>query len=91
MEFLPLLLLPLLAVWGIVALLFKAGEGIVFLIRTLRDRRRARIERELDAKSAELRQTILTLAQQLDGSAHEVRKALIRESFLASGKVPTDD
>ena len=48
----------------------------------------ARIEAELDRQQAELRATILNLANQLGADAHEARKALIRESFLASGKVP---
>lgn len=91
MEFLPLLVLPVLAIWGVVALLVKAGEGIVFVVRRLRDRRRERIERELDATAFELRRTILTLADQLDSSALETRKALIREAYLASGRVPLDD
>ncbi len=89
MEFLLLPLLPvlLLAAGWVVA---NVAEGIVSLVQHLRDLRRARIERELNQKQEELRQTILLLAQHLDGSAHEARKALLRESFLASGQVAPD-
>ena len=52
------------------------------------ERRRARIEAELDQKQDELRRTILDLADALGMEAHEARKALIRESYLASGQVP---
>lgn len=53
-------------------------------------RRRARLEAELDRKQDELRATILSLAEAIGMEAHEARKALIRESFLASGRVPKD-
>ncbi|WP_431795266.1 hypothetical protein [Microbacterium enclense] len=55
-----------------------------------RDRKRARIEAELDRTQAELRQTILQLASALNGDALEARKALIRESYLARGEVPKE-
>lgn len=55
-----------------------------------RDRRRARIEAELDRTQAELRQTILKLAAAMNGDALEARKALIRESYLARGEVPKE-
>lgn len=51
-------------------------------------RRRARIEAELDRKQDELRATILHLADALGMEAHEARKALIRESYRASGYLP---
>lgn len=64
------------------------------LVATVRDsfgeRRRARIEAELDRKQDELRRTILHLADALGMEAHEARKALIRESFLASGRTPNE-
>lgn len=65
--------------------------GVVMIVdwlRTLRERRRAHAEAELDRKQAELRATILALAEQLGADAHEARKALIRESYLASGQAP---
>lgn len=65
-----------------------AREAIVSCIAELRPRRAARIEAELDRKQDELRSTILNLAEALGADAHEARKALIRESYLASGKVP---
>lgn len=58
--------------------------------RQRRDRKRARIEAELDRAQAELRQTILQLASVLNGDALEARKALIRESYLARGEVPKE-
>jgi hypothetical protein len=48
------------------------------------ERRRNRIEHELDLTSAKLRATILELARALSNDAHEARKALIQESFDAS-------
>ncbi|RWZ78505.1 MAG: hypothetical protein EOT05_02010 [Candidatus Microsaccharimonas sossegonensis] len=53
-------------------------------------RRRARIEAELDLKQEELRRTILQLATAIGMESHEARRALIRESFLASGRIPPD-
>lgn len=88
MQYLVLLLLPFILVGG---LFHWAGVGVAWLVDWWRDRRRrhiARIEAELDRQQAELRATILNLANQLGADAHEARKALIRESFLASGEVP---
>jgi hypothetical protein len=58
--------------------------------RRRQDRKRARIEAELDRTQAQLRQTILQLASALNGDALEARKALIRESYLARGEVPKE-
>ncbi len=55
---------------------------------TLRDRKRKARERELHRAELELRRTILQLASELGADAHEARKALIRESYLASGRIP---
>ena len=62
------------------------GEKAVDWIKSRRDRKRAAVERELDRQQAELRSSILKLASSLGADAHEARKALIRESYLASGK-----
>lgn len=48
-----------------------------------RVRRRARLEAELLAKQAEVRAAAARLAAQLGAQAHEARRAMIRESFLA--------
>jgi hypothetical protein len=83
-QYLALLLLPILAVYGVVWLI---GAGLVWVVdwlSTLRERKRARIEREPDRKQAELRATIIALAEHLNMDAHEARKALIRESYLAT-------
>ncbi len=88
MQYLALLLIPFILVGG---LFYWVGVGLEWLVdwwRDCRQRRIARIEAELDRQQAELRATILQLANQLGADAHEARKALIRESFLASGKVP---
>jgi len=89
-QYLALLALPLLLVGGLINLLWMGGVWLVDWIKTLRERKRARIERELDRTQAELRATILRLASELGADAHEARKALIRESYLASGRVPDD-
>lgn len=91
MQYLALLTLPAILLVGIVQLLWMGGEWLVKWFRNRRKRRIARIEADLDRQAGELRSTILSLAQQLGGDAHEARKALIRESFLASGKVPPRD
>ncbi|MCU1580038.1 MAG: hypothetical protein JWP19_2242 [Rhodoglobus sp.] len=83
-----LLALPLLLVAGLIQLLWAGGEMLMDWFQLRRDRKRAAIERELDRTQVELRGTILRLASELGADAHEARKALIRESYLASGKTP---
>ncbi|NYD66389.1 hypothetical protein [Agromyces atrinae] len=67
-----------------------ARELVVAVRNSFGERRRARIEAELDRKQDELRRTVLQLADALGMEAHEARKALIRESFLASGRTPSE-
>lgn len=50
------------------------------------ERRRTRIEAELDAKSEQLRQTILSLADDLATDRDEASKALTRAMFLRTGR-----
>lgn len=82
------------AVFWVVALvvigLWKGGEWLVQWIIRRRQARIARIEAELDRKQDELRHAVLRLAGELGMEAHEARKALIRESYLASGRLPSD-
>jgi hypothetical protein len=90
-EFLPLLLLPFIVVGLIIQGVIELAVWIVNKVRDHRATKRSRVEAELDHQQAELRATILTLASQLGAEAHEARKALIRESFLASQQgVPHD-
>jgi hypothetical protein len=86
MEILALLALPFLLVGGLINLIWMGGVWVVNWLMSHRERKRAAIERELDRTQAELRATILNLASQLGGDAHEARKALIRESYRASGR-----
>lgn len=58
------------------------------MLERSRERRQAQIELELDRTQTELRASILRLASELNADAHETRKALIRESYLASGRAP---
>lgn len=81
--------------WFLLLLLLVAYVGIVIAVAELaswwaqmRRTKAERIEAELDRAQAQLRATILTLASELGADAHEARKALIRESFLASGRMP---
>jgi hypothetical protein len=87
-ELLPLLLIPFvllgLLIQGVVAL----TGWIVDLVRSRQGLKRQQAERELDRTQAELRATILTLASELGADALEARKALIRESYLATGRTP---
>jgi hypothetical protein len=71
--------------------LWMGGEWLMQLINRRRAVRVARIEAELDRKQDELRATVLQLASALGMEAHEARKALIRESYLASGRIPPAD
>lgn len=86
MGILMILALPFLLVGGLLELAWAGGEKLVDWLKTRRDRKRAAIERELDRTQAELRATILKLASELGADAHEARKALIRESYLATGR-----
>lgn len=68
--------------------LLEGGIWMLNFIERRRQARVARLEAELDRKQDELRRTILSLAEALGANAHEARRALIRESFLATGRVP---
>lgn len=77
------------------ACLILALLGVGFVIAVVMDviedhraRRREHVEVELDRTAEQLRVAVFELANQLGADAHEARKALIRESFLASGRVP---
>lgn len=90
------MLLALLVLAGLPLLLFfelldRVPEMIGWIgdrIERRRDAKRARIEAELDRTQAQLRATILQLAAELGGDAHEARKAMIRESYLHRGELP---
>ena len=88
MPYLALFALPLLLAGGLICLIWRGVELLVDWVRTVRQRRRRAVEAELERKQLQLRATILDLAGQLGADAHEARKALIRESYLASGRVP---
>jgi len=88
MEFVPLVLLPFVIVAFLIQGVIELAVWIVNSVRNHRASKRRRVEADLDRAQAELRATILTLASQLGADAHEARKALIRESFLASGRTP---
>lgn len=81
---LPFLLLGHLIGWAV-----EGGEQLMAWMREHKQRQLAATEAELDRQQAELRATILHLAGQLGADAHEARKALIRESYLATGRLPS--
>lgn len=90
-----LIALVVLAVILVTAALYYSILGLCLvgkhLLETVKWRRRAkalRIEAELDRTEEELRVTILHLAESLGAEAHEARRALLRESFRASGSLP---
>lgn len=83
-----LLALPFVAVRYAAIGVVKGGELLMQSIRNNRFIRTRRAEAELDRQQEELRRTILSLADALGMEAHEARKALIRESYRASGQVP---
>jgi sirohydrochlorin ferrochelatase len=78
-----LLLGPMLAFNAVSYGVYGVAEGV----SRLRSRKRARIEAELDRTSHELRATMYALAKELSDAGHDARKEMIRQSFLASGKV----
>ncbi|MBB5633632.1 hypothetical protein BKA04_001855 [Cryobacterium mesophilum] len=82
---------PFSAVLLVLALTCLILIGVVLFVEWLKelsDRRRTRIERELDVAQERMRAAIFQLASELGADAHEARKALIRESYLASGQLP---
>lgn len=89
-EFVGGLILCAAIVLLVAVLCVRAVEVFVRWLEHLRRRRIERVEAELDRTQQELRSTILSLAEQLGGDAHEARKALIRESYLASGRAPEE-
>lgn len=54
-------------------------------------RRRARIETELNRTEAQMRATVLELASELGNAELEARKRMIQESYLASGEINRGD
>ncbi|MDQ4213747.1 hypothetical protein [Microbacterium capsulatum] len=74
--------------WAVTGTLWTWKERVMNLIIPGRRAHQARLEAELDRKQDEMRRTILQLAAALGMESHEARRALIRESFLASGGVP---
>ncbi|WP_448810387.1 hypothetical protein [Agromyces bauzanensis] len=87
---LALLGLPFLAIFALLEAAEEPWRRFLEWIKARRDRRVDRVEAELDRKQDELRATILHLANALGAEAHEARKALIRESYLASGRLSKD-
>ncbi len=85
---LALLALPFLLAAFVIYALWEGGAWLMRFISRRREARIARIEAELDRTQEELRRTILQLADALGAEAHQARKALIHESFIASGRVP---
>jgi len=79
--------LTLLAL-GIVLFVQFLVEAVTAWFARRRQARIAAIEAELDAKQAELRRTILNLAQQLAAERDMVSREMARQAFLASGKTP---
>jgi hypothetical protein len=91
--------LPTLLLEFILSVLVGGGAALAFMCvldalcewaSKRRERRVTTLEAELDKTQAELRAAALNLAEQLNGNAHEARKALIRESFLARGEIPKE-
>lgn len=85
---LALLALPVLAFFAVLEAAEQPGRRLMDWIKARRDRHIDRIEAELDRKQDEMRATILHLADALGADAHEARKALIRESYFATGRMP---
>jgi hypothetical protein len=82
---------------GIVAIVLLALTlylVLVFLLDEIarrRQRRLARIEAELDAKSEQLRRTILSLAEQLAADRDQTAREMTRQAFLQGRETMPDD
>lgn len=85
---LALLALPVLALFALLEAAEEPGRRLMDWIKACRYRRIDRVEAELDREQDEMRATMLHLADALGADAHEARKALIRESYLATGRMP---
>lgn len=83
-----ILTIPVMLATGLISTVMETGRWVMAEFRDWRQSRRDRAEKALTAQELQLRRTILQLAEQLGAEAHEARKTLIRESFLASGRVP---
>jgi hypothetical protein len=88
MDILALIAVLLLLAYFAAKICVKGVGHVVTKLRRCSMDKRARAEAELDRQQAELRAAILNLASQLGAEAHEARKALIRESFLAAQNPP---
>lgn len=66
----------------------RGGEWLMNWLTRRREARTTHTRAELDRTQDELRRTILRLADALGVEAHEARKALIRESYRATGRTP---
>lgn len=63
-------------------------EDVAQWMKERRERRVTRIEAELDAKSEQLRRTILSLAEQLVAERSEAARQMTRHAFLTSRRTP---
>lgn len=79
--------LPFLVLGWLIGAAIEGAEQLMNWLYRRREARSARIEADLDRTQDELRATILRLAGSLGVEAHEARRALIRESYLATGRV----
>lgn len=86
------ILFAILGVIGLVAVLCAIGW---LLWREYQDEREldeqarvAAIEAELDEKAKAMRERMFEIAEALHAEGHDARKAMIRASFIASGKLP---
>jgi hypothetical protein len=84
---LPFLILTALLT-ALITGLWMGGEWLMNWFTRRREARMTHTRSELDHTQDELRRTILQLADALGVEAHEARKALIRESYLATGRTP---
>lgn len=67
----------------------RGGKWLVNWLIRRQEARTAHTRAELDRTQDQLRRTILQLTDVLGVEAHEARRALIRESYLASRRAPS--
>ena len=66
----------------------RGGRWLMYWLIRRQEARTANTEAELDRTQDELRRTVLQLTDVLGAEAHEARRGLIRESYVASRRTP---
>lgn len=83
-----LVIVTVLVLWVLFQLFLLGAESLGDWLSLRRQRRIARFEAELDAKSEQLRDTILAIAGQLADAREQTSQAMHRAALDAAKKAP---